>query len=486
MMQVVAHPRYAPTGAIRLWVGVRPVRRPPQLRWTLNGASAAPTIVRDFASVRSADLLLGDPARVFSGIFEFTGLPAGKSFNISVVGDDSPPFRIVAKTLPEGLPAGVDEWFNILLVSCYHHATSPKGALAAVMEDIRKACPPGLTLLIGDQVYLDLPTIKDFPSDRRLLAERFEVDYARNWFDEGGFRAVLQAAPSVAIPDDHEYWNNFPHASPIIQNAWTAAGRASWTVAARKLFEGFQTAWPRATGQEVIVDLPPISIFMADSRTFRRADRSQALDEQVLSRLGDWVTRLNKDQGIGVFVTGQSIFDPATRRLSGAVGDRTLANYGDFTRLLGHLSRATSPLMCITGDVHWGRVIQVRDDFQASRLAMYEIITSPLSLVESVGVDQVKSFVETIRELVGRSNPWPLHSPPEIEDVAWRGQPASRFQCRVLHGQTGNQVAVLALRRFGNGIQARVGYFAVHPQLRRRTQSWSQPFDLVKGIPDAF
>jgi hypothetical protein len=198
------------------------------------------------------------------------------------------------------------------------------------------------------------------------------------------------------------------------------------------------------------------------------------------------VGRLNDRKEIGIFVTGQSIFDKPASKVNGAVGDRTLANYKDFEDIVGHLSRATSPLICITGDVHWGRVIQVRNRTQGNRVAMYEIITSPSSLVATVGSDQLHDAAGFLGGLFGRDNPWPRHSQPDMSP-GWHGRKgANAFQFTTIHGHRGDQVAVLSLRRFGAGVQARVGFFNVHADPNRRTRSWSEPFDLGAGIDRSF
>ena len=85
---------------------------------------------------------------------------------------------------------------------------------------VRGPTAPDLCLFMGDQVYLDLPTIQAFDEDPKWLAKKFEQDYVRNWFSRG-FTEGLGLGPLAFIPDDHEYWNNFPHVSPFIQNSWS-------------------------------------------------------------------------------------------------------------------------------------------------------------------------------------------------------------------------------------------------------------------------
>lgn len=485
--QVVLHPRWAPSGLVRVWVGVRGPTQVPQLRWTLNGLPAQPQKIRSIDSPRTAPPLTGANPRVFTGVYEFSGVPGDTACKVGVVvsaATRTASHEISIRPFPSELP-GAEGWFHILLVSCYHAATSPGSIIAQVMRDIAKICRPSLSLLMGDQVYLDLPTIKDFPEDANDLAAQFEHDYVRNWFEEDGYRDVLAAAPSVSMPDDHEYWNNFPHTSPFIQNTWGPQGRADWQLAARALFDAFQAPDPATVGDGVIIDIPPVSIFISDTRTWRQADASATMSPQGLTNLKKWLTRLNADGHTGIFISGQSMLDPAAGVIGGTVGDKSLSNYGDFPEIMESLSQLKKPFILITGDVHWGRVVQVRDLWHDNRVCAYEIITSPASLVETVGSDQWKSVKGWLGGLIGPTNPWPRHSPPH-EIAQWQGLPASRFETTVRHGQTGNQVAVLGLRRFGDGVQARIGYFSLHTDREYRTICWSDPFDLSSGISRAF
>jgi hypothetical protein len=475
-----------------VWVGVRPVTAAPELQWKLDGQPAVPDEIRAMRSARPEGLLNGSkPPRVFCGVYEFTGVQAGREYGVRVIAAGQPSRELRVKSLPAELP-GEDEWFHILLVSCYHHARAKRGALAGAIADVKKARPPGLSLLLGDQVYLDLPTIRDFPTEAHKLAEKFEQDYATNWFDDPtadpdlppeGYASALGAAPSISLSDDHEFWNNFPHPSPIIQNSWKEEDRLEWKRAAMALYESFQS-WPANLGEEVEVRIPPLSIFVADTRIFRREDLSAAMHSVVMERLGQWVDRLNAQKLVGMFVTGQSIFDAAASWWGGRMADRTLANYRDFPRLVEHLSRATGPMICVTGDVHWGRLIEVRRTGRED-VAMYELITSPASLVESVGQDQLRRARDWFDRDDDGPNDWPLHSAPD-KDAVWRGSRPTHYQTALMHGQTGNQLAVLSLQKYGKGVRAKVTYVPVHEEVRRRAFSTSEPFELSKGVPKPF
>lgn len=464
-MSIALHPRAAPADTVRVWVGVDGQVEAPELTWRLDGAEAKPRALRPLQSARGPALLRGSPPRVFAGVYEFRNVtPGTHEIVVTAAGRER---RLTVRTLPRELPESVDGWFNILLVSCYHEAEAERGVLDAALYEITREHPLHLSILLGDQVYLDLPTLEDFPNDKVWLAERFERSYRRNWFGDDDYAAVLSAAPSVATPDDHEYWNNFPHASPIIGNTYTPKGRAAWTEAAAALYRAFQMPVTGEDGEEFgdpfVIDVPPMSLFVADSRSLRRPDRSRSFGPRTLERLEEWVRTLRARGWLGVFATGQSLFDPAASTLSGAVGDRVLANYGDYSKLVETLSEAPQAI-AITGDVHFGRVVSVLDVDRELLPTIHEVITSPSSLVTSVGIDGYKKAVNWLDRLRGGGDDWPRHSEAEpapayfAEDVLRR----RRFSTRTLHRQKGDQLAVLSLKRHGTGILGRVTYYPLH------------------------
>jgi hypothetical protein len=205
---------------------------------------------------------------------------------------------------------------------------------------------PHLSVLMGDQVYLDLPTLQDFPDDLVWLAAKFEADYVRNWQGPPGYGQVLAAAPSVSIPDDHEYWNNFPHVSPTVGNSWSPDGRARWCQAAEAMYAGFQLPAPAALGDAVILDVPPLSFCLADSRSGQQPDLTSSVSGAVLQQVNEWAAHVIAQRYVGVFVTGQSLFAAPTTALGGAVVDHELPDYGDFGRIISPLVRLIDAGRC--------------------------------------------------------------------------------------------------------------------------------------------
>jgi hypothetical protein len=465
--QLVLHPRAAPGDRLRVWVGAFGRTAAPALAWTLDGVPAQPTAVRPVASARvdtGEDALVGaSTPRAFTGIVEFTGPPIvpGSLHRVEVTADDGETARLEATTIPAEVPAGLDRAFNILLVSCFHRTEDRDGLAGSLVAALPDALRPDLTLLLGDQVYLDLPALADFKARRDWLSDRFERDYTANWRGPDGYARVLRAAPSVATPDDHEYWNDFPRAQPHIQTTWSGGGREAWRASARALYDAYQ-ANPLDGRAAFELDVPPLSIFVLDTRTDRTDTREHLVAPAALAQFRAWIDRLLRDRLIGILAAGQSFLDPPAGKLA---LDLMLANFRDYTTIVGEMRRAFdggAPLLLVTGDVHWGRVVEILDA-NRMRSAGFEVISSPSSLVTSIGLDQVRTIGAAIGGLFGRRNPWPRHSDARDPESHFAQRDlGARFPIARVHRQKGNMVALLSFRRTGFGLELRVRYFPIH------------------------
>lgn len=462
-MNLVLHPRAAPSDRLRFWLGAFQATAAPAFRWFLDDVETPVEELRAMLSVRSTTQVAGDQPRVFAGIFEFRGLVPDRTYRVRVEAAGQR-VEASARTLPTAVPATLEGTFNVLLVSCFHQAEDRKGLAGTIVSQLPETHRPHLTLLMGDQVYLDLPTLKDFPSKEDWLARKFEEDYVRNWQGSPGYAQILDAAPSVALPDDHEFWNNFPHVSPMIGNSWTEEGRKLWASAARQLYQGFQQPHPANPDEPAVIEVEPLSFFLPDMRSLRDPNRAFLLTPPAHQRLGEWIDGLIARRRYGVFVTGQSLFTNPVGDFSGAVADYELPNYGDYGRIIRQLARVADaglPMLCLTGDVHWGRMTQSIDGV-SQRTAFYEIISSPSSLVTTVGVDTTKIIGSWFVGLFGRKNPWPRHADPEKPpDYLPAKETGVRFANTMLHGQRGNHVALLRFTRQGGALSFRVRYWAL-------------------------
>jgi hypothetical protein len=315
---------------------------------------------------------------------------------------------------------------------------------------------------MGDQVYLDLPTLQDFKDEAAWLAQKFEQDYVRNWFS-GAFAEGLGLAAMAFIPDDHEYWNNFPHVSPFIQGSWSEGGRKAWGDAARACYQGFQLG-TGAPGEALTFDVAPVSFLLLDSRSARDTELTRLWSPAADDQLTRWAAHVTGSPELvaGVMVTGQSLLEDPVGGVKGSVADYALADYATaYTALLDTLTTITDrgkPVLLLTGDVHWGRITSVRDR-RRDVTVMHEVITSPASLVATIGADQVADALSTVKGWFGPDDPWPRHGegqkPPS--HLPHSGQ---RFRTEAWRAHRGNQCAVLRLARRGSGVTVE---YTFHP-----------------------
>jgi hypothetical protein len=421
-------------------------------------------------------------SRTFTGVFDLPVDPVlpGVSHRIAARVTGAGSRTLVMRSLPEAIPS--DDWLRILLASCYHQVEDRKGVAARTYQNVPPAERPDLTLLMGDQVYLDLPTLNDFPDEEAKLAARFEADYRQNWDRGGGLADILDAAPSICCPDDHEYWNNFPHSSPIIQNSWSQPSRQNWKRAADQAYDSFQVASPATRGDVVEIDIDPLSVIVLDQRSQRLDDCTATLTPAALGQLNAWVDRLIGERKFGAVVTGQSLLDKPVGPFEGRVADRMLANYGDYeavVRALARLADAGRPVLLLTGDVHWGRLTSTRGP--DSRLRFYEIVCSPLSLVSTVGADQLKTVGAGLRAFFGGERErWPRHASAPDPEPFFAPQVFGRtYKTQALYKQQGNQLATLALRRAAGVLEAEVTYYEIHESPKRPAVKY--PLGLLRG-----
>ena len=490
-MDLVLYPRVAPPDRLRVWLGVFAATAAPELHWLiqpvpLNGAPVIPVALRAVSSVRPEAMFppgvtSGELPRAFTGVYEFSGLLPDTLYTITVrTGNQS--VTLETRTLPRTVPTAFDRWLNVLLVSCFHHSEDRQALAGIIVSQLQSVTKPHLTVLAGDQVYLDLPTLKNFPDKVAWLAEKFEKDYTLNWRGPLGYTEVLRAAPSLSIPDDHEYWNNFPHPSPFIGNSLTPDGRNRWREAAQAMYAGFQLPYPAQLGEPVRVEIAPLSFFVADTRSTKDQDRRFTMSDDAHQQMEQWVSDTIANRQFGVFIAGQSLFTKAIGKIAGAAGDYELPNYDDYGRILLCLQRladAGRPALCLTGDVHWGRVVSATD-IRTGRTAYTEVIASPASLVTTIGQDQIRGVGAFFGGLFGSGNPWPRHSDPD-EPPAFLASEVlqGRFPCATQHRQKGNHVALLSFRQHGSGIEVRIKYWPITRNARVAQPSEIGPITLL-------
>lgn len=460
-MKLQLHAKLATGGGIRVWVGLSSaVGNPGPVQWDAAGLTSGlvmrgpSAVIRAFQPVRNP----GGGAVAWTGVYEFMGFQAGETVRVRALLPGNLRADLETRVLPEELPTSAagrgDSWFRILMVSCYHSATADGSGIKAAWRDLQAEGAPDMAIFMGDQVYLDLPWYTPYPNDQAWLEKKFESLYKDNWFGErdDSYARLLRSAPHACLPDDHEYWNNFPEAAPHIQNSYTADGRTHWTRAASKLYTAFQN--PNLDTGAQVVDVGKVSLFLADSRTHRQKSGPNAYKQDTLEALRSWVGRVNGQRRHGIFVTGQSLLDERAGWIGGRVGDMHLANYEDHGAIWKELLRLERPFLLLTGDVHFGRMVRI-ETFSGNPKRGWEIIVSPASLCQG----------GSLPRLFARD--WKRHSDPRAAaaKLEVRGSATLRtstqqhpFQKKTA-GQKGDHLGVLSLRTKGGVVEAKMDYY---------------------------
>lgn len=267
-------------------------------------------------------------------------------------------------TLPDALPGVGDAPFTVALGSCfYNHRDGGHAAAAykAVYENGGHASPD-ITFLSGDQVYLDIgfDSLSLIPKEIR---ERIAMDYALHWQALG---SILTRGGTWMLPDDHEYWNDYPFYDsllPTLLPLKLSAVRRAWSRASRDGVSNIQ----RSALVETFSIGAELSFCIADLRSYRRGKRF--LPEQSFAELCDWARNLDCP---GVLLVPQPLI----------VGDgsleRNLRSFPEqYSALLAALASSGHDVVLLSGDVHFGRISSVPLGSQGGKLV--EIISSPLS-----------------------------------------------------------------------------------------------------------
>jgi hypothetical protein len=139
---------------------------------------------------------------------------------------------VLARTLPQRL----DEQhpLRVFAGSCYDFTTDPDDALDKAFRRVFGETGPDLTLLLGDQVYADSPAWHYAFVSRHHPRTGLLAKYWRTWgmqpepdgTERRGLRGVLTAGPTYFLPDDHEFWNNWPNRTVLAKHSYGKLVRA--------------------------------------------------------------------------------------------------------------------------------------------------------------------------------------------------------------------------------------------------------------------
>lgn len=362
-------------------------------------------------------------AQGFYARHSFNGLQASKHYSVlfSVRMPGAEEFTLVQQgyfsCLPTAVPALNDKPFTIAFGSCFSNQDDEgqlASAYAALYERGDERFRPDVTFLLGDQVYLDIgfaSLIPFSPFIRKRIANR----YADNWRALSG---VFSRGGTWMLPDDHEYWNDYPFNDlPILalQALKIPSVRAAWVDAASDAINNIQAA----RSLEVINIGNDLSICLANLRSHRT--RQQFMAEAEFAQLLAWAKNLTC---VGVLVVQQVLMDSLQE------GERNLPSFTEqYSALIAALAETGNDILVLSGDVHFGRVSSVQ--LGKSGASLTELVASPLSnlkgLLNGLAADVANNSPEFFPAL-------PVSSVPSVkvnyDDTYKVGhQPGKRFSC---------------------------------------------------------
>jgi hypothetical protein len=471
-VQLFAYNQIGPPDELWVWVGIMGVATPPAVTFEIIGLpiqSVLPlTQVAHFEPMGDEVRDINDRPLNHRAIFSLPWPATRERFTLAVMAGDQR-VTLTSKRLALVLPDKNTDSFNLLLSSCYYQPNDKAQALADIINAVKPAAD--FTVLAGDQVYLDLPSQQNLPADRKHLAQVLGKKYQVNWFStplhQPGLADILRHGPILCVPDDHEYWNNFPFFQVQLNNTYCEKDRTHWRAVATRLYERYQMS-PAQSAGFFRQDIEPLSMLFLDGRTYRDADAM--FNAATRSAIEQWKIQLlarkqNNQPAVGLLSSGQAVVIEKPGIWERYMCDMEMVSYPDFASIknaLQELFAAEIPVLYLTGDVHWGRILEGKN--QRGKILFYEIIASPSRLIDTLGSDQKKRFMNKFRS---QTKPFPCHSaaPDDIPDLK-----LANITLEIKHKQVGDHVALLRFHAIPGGLEFSVDYVCTDPNEKSRRQ----------------
>jgi len=483
-VQLFAYNQIGRPDELLIWVGVLGVAKPPLARFIIDGQTIQPLHNPAFEPLGDAVCDTQGCPLNHRAIYCLPWPDTSARFDIHVaVGDQQ--VSLSSRRPPAHLPTKGSDSFNLLLSSCYYQPNDKSHALASLINNIKPE--PDFTVLAGDQVYLDLPSGQNLPKDKTGLAQTLGKKYQLNWFSESlnqpGLAQVLRHGPVLCVPDDHEYWNNFPLYQVQLNNTHREKDRINWRDLATQLYQRYQMS-PAQSAGFFRQDIVPLSMLFLDGRSERDDQGEQMFNDTTHVAIEQWAQDLiarkkNNLPAVGLLSSGQALLIEKPGRWARKLADMEMPNYKDFPVLISALSTLFAqgiPVLYITGDVHWGRIVEGRHP--RGNILFYEVIASPSRLIDTAITDQINSLKDTFRDLRGKAKDFPKHpeAPCDMADVK-----LANLSLDIKHRQQGDHVALLRFHAIPGGLEFSVDYICTdaNEKKRREYSSTHGPFKLI-------
>ncbi len=268
--------------------------------------------------------------------------------------------------------------------SCRHPGMAiDSSRVDAAIERLLAAGLPSFSLLVGDQIYGDATAGIADPSN---ALERYHDAHATA-FSSSGMRRFLQSHPVYMTPDDHEWIDNYPHASPLVKQAWPDwhAGSSfalrhdrveSVANEAVRLFQRLQTPCPEDVNYTFEVGV--LRVFVMDTRVHRKRSQRLIVDPATITQFERWASQAANHQ-ISMLVTG-SVLAPGLIRHADPTepGELDTWQFSELQRqaVLSALVRhCAGRFVLMSGDYHLSGTAQL---IQGGRCVGVALVAPPL------------------------------------------------------------------------------------------------------------
>ncbi len=367
-------------------------------------------------------------------VYHLAGLPPDADLVLASGAD-----RGRIRTLP-----GPRAELRILLASCFALDTDG-GALWAGVRRLRAADRPHLRILCGDQIYMDVPGFPYRGGSAPEAAARDTRARTLAYWTDPGYGAFLADGLTLFAPDDHEWWNDFPHPQIHLGRTWTGGSRHAWTEAGTAAFLAHQALANPDGATWFDLDLGPVSLFVADLRTRRtRADvppEPRLMDDAQAAALAGWSRTLAKP---GLLVLSQPLFQEPRAKAFGRTTDHNILAYpADAARIWNAVETAAHDVAVLAGDIHMGRAARW---ITPRGRELHEVVSSPMSLIRTDRVELALGL-RRARPAPGNLRPFSAAAPAR--------------SARTVYTTTRNHVTLLRLAPRGGAVDVRASVIAV-------------------------
>jgi choline dehydrogenase-like flavoprotein len=257
-------------------------------------------------------------------------------------------------------------------------------------------------LLLGDQIYADATAgMMDPASPIEKYYERHIKAFTTPWMSK-----LLSSLPVYMTPDDHEWTNNFPHASPLLKEAWPDNGPNSafthreqeqaFKIAARSInaFQRLQS--PAIFQSHYMFDSSPARFFVMDTRYERNRDKalgqSKIVSKRTIRAFRRWLIE-SHPSSLNVLASGSVIF-PGLINAAAPEKLDTWQSFPEQRALIVALIRkySASGFLLLSGDYHVSGHAEITENDHAIGIALIAPpIYAPLTYANANPEDVIAS-----------------------------------------------------------------------------------------------